>query len=674
MAQPTSRPLMSASEYDYPPFALVKPDGSADGFSVDLLRAVVEETGMEIEFAVGPWHEIKQELTDGKIDVLPLVSYSDERAKYFDFSASYLRMHGTIFVREGNKEIKDEKDLKGKKVAVMRGDTAHEYAIESNLTDELVLTRSYDEALRLLSKGKCDAVLIQQIVGWQLLKKMGITNLVDVMDFDSTSLKPQGKPLLGFEQKFCFAVHQGDSKLLSKLNEGLAIVIADGTYASLYDKWFGPILPSPSPSAKEVLRVALFIIIPIVILICIIALFLMKREVRNKTAILRNEIFERTQAQLELNDEKDRYTSLFEAVMGPLLVADADTGIIVECNHVAEAFFGRSRSGLVGLHQSELHVDAQGLPERRALTQDFKKAKVLPGKVEEVFLRCADDNVLLVAIKAKTFRYHGQTLQLGIFRDITEAWEAEQALRKSKDLYQTLLQGLPDIIMRFDREGRHLFASDKVEQLAGISAEQFIGKTHRELGFPEEQCDFWEASIRQVFEMGRPVISEFTFEGLVGTIVFDWRLLPETDKQGAVLSVLSISRDVTEHRRLQHDYQILFDKMLDGFALHEIIFDAAGKPVDYRFLTINPAFEQLTGISTEAVVGKTVLEVLPNTEPYWIETYGQVALTGTPTVFEQYSNELEKHFIVTAFLAAPNQFACIFHDITSLKKAEEELM
>lgn len=86
-----------------------------------------------------------------------------------------------------------------------------------------------------------------------------------------------------------------------------------------------------------------------------------------------------------------------------------------------------------------------------------------------------------------------------------------------------------------------------------------------------------------------------------------------------------------------------------GFALHEIICDHAGTPCDYRFLEVDSAFEQLVGLSADAVLGKTVLEVLPETEEYWIETYGQVALTGKATRFENYARSLGRHFEVLAY-------------------------
>ncbi|MEI6828101.1 MAG: PAS domain S-box protein, partial [Desulfuromonadales bacterium] len=124
-------------------------------------------------------------------------------------------------------------------------------------------------------------------------------------------------------------------------------------------------------------------------------------------------------------------------------------------------------------------------------------------------------------------------------------------------------------------------------------------------------------------------------------------------------------------RKSEEMYRVLFREMLDGFALHEIICDAEGNPTDYRFLAVNPAFERLTGLKAEELIGRTVLEVLPNTEQHWIDTYGKVALSGEPVFFENYTAALDKHFEVTAFRPAPDQFVCMFADITERKKAED---
>lgn len=120
------------------------------------------------------------------------------------------------------------------------------------------------------------------------------------------------------------------------------------------------------------------------------------------------------------------------------------------------------------------------------------------------------------------------------------------------------------------------------------------------------------------------------------------------------------------------NYKQLFNAMQEGFAVHEIMCDDKGRPIDYRFLDVNPGFERLTGLKARDVVGRTVLEVLPDTEQHWIETFGQVALTGEPALFENYSNALGKYFLVTAFQTKPNQFACMFQDVTAHRFAERE--
>ena len=100
------------------------------------------------------------------------------------------------------------------------------------------------------------------------------------------------------------------------------------------------------------------------------------------------------------------------------------------------------------------------------------------------------------------------------------------------------------------------------------------------------------------------------------------------------------------HRRLrlakhQKKSKQLFENFTEGFALHEIICDDSGHPIDYRYLAVNTAFSQLTGLQLGSVVGKTVKELFPGIErdtAEWIERYGRVALTGESLRFEDYSD------------------------------------
>lgn len=128
-----------------------------------------------------------------------------------------------------------------------------------------------------------------------------------------------------------------------------------------------------------------------------------------------------------------------------------------------------------------------------------------------------------------------------------------------------------------------------------------------------------------------------------------------------------------ELRASELRYHSLFSQMTEGFAIQEIILDEKGNPCDYRFLDINPAFERLTGLKREQVIGKRMTEVLPDEDPIWIEIYGKVALTQQPVHFEHTSRILHRSYDVYSFSPAPNQFAVLFLDITDRKQVEEDL-
>ena len=119
-------------------------------------------------------------------------------------------------------------------------------------------------------------------------------------------------------------------------------------------------------------------------------------------------------------------------------------------------------------------------------------------------------------------------------------------------------------------------------------------------------------------------------------------------------------------------YRSLFSNMTEGFALHEIILDDQEKPCDYRFIEVNEAFGRQTGLLPEKIIGKTVREVLPGVEDYWIETYGKVALTGEAVSSESFSAPLAKWYEVYAYSPKRGVCATLLKDITERKQREQE--
>ncbi|MDQ0288947.1 PAS domain-containing hybrid sensor histidine kinase/response regulator [Oligosphaera ethanolica] len=120
-------------------------------------------------------------------------------------------------------------------------------------------------------------------------------------------------------------------------------------------------------------------------------------------------------------------------------------------------------------------------------------------------------------------------------------------------------------------------------------------------------------------------------------------------------------------------FRMLFENMIGAFALHEMLYDDSGKAVDYRFVEVNPGFENITGLEASAILGRTVREVLPATEQEWLDTYAEVVRSGQGRYLQRYSVELGRHYRVWAYRTEPPYFATFFVDVTDQVKLEEQL-
>jgi len=157
---------------------------------------------------------------------------------------------------------------------------------------------------------------------------------------------------------------------------------------------------------------------------------------------------------------------------------------------------------------------------------------------------------------------------------------------------------------------------------------------------------------------------------------------PLRNESDEINGILVHGIDVTEQvlarekiKESEEEYRILFNSIDQGFCIIEMIFDKKNKPVDYKFLEVNKVFEEQTGLVNPT--GKTALELLPNLESHWFETYGQVALTGKPLRFMNGSDVMKRWFDVFATQVGgkkSRKVALLFRDITAQRAREKELI
>ncbi|MDD2799220.1 MAG: PAS domain S-box protein [Bacteroidales bacterium] len=259
--------------------------------------------------------------------------------------------------------------------------------------------------------------------------------------------------------------------------------------------------------------------------------------------------------------------------------------------------------------------------------------------------------------------------------DITEQKKAQDLLHENEEQLKIayhyargLIEASLDPLVTISLEGKITDVNAATEKATGLSREKLINTDFSDYFTNKKRA---QEGYLEAFEKGQIIDYQLTLKHISGKeteVVYNASLY--NDYQGNTIGVFAAARDISNQKRIEKQYSQLFNQMQDGFALHEIICDENNNPIDYRFLALNPSFEEQTGTIAKDVVGKTLLEVFPQSEQYWIDIYGEVALTGIPTSFENYHAELGKYFQVTAFSPTPGQFATLFTDITTRKEAE----
>ena len=250
-----------------------------------------------------------------------------------------------------------------------------------------------------------------------------------------------------------------------------------------------------------------------------------------------------------------------------------------------------------------------------------------------------------------------------------------------KSVLGTIIDSMPDFVFWKDRTGFIRGCSQGFAELCfGLSKDQVVGKSDFDLLPDHDHAALVHQEDLKVMSSATFQRSELWLNLPDGTRrCFDAQKTP-LKKNGEVYGLLVVTRDITELKKLndallesETQYRSLFKNMSEGFSFHEIICDQQGVPCDYRFIEINEAFEQITGLSRSAVVGKTLLEIIPDEDKFWIEAFGRVALTGKPEKFNHYSPVFNKYFSVYAFSPALHKFAVLSLDSTERILGEQAL-
>ncbi len=281
-----------AGDNNYPPYEFISDSGVYKGFNNDIIQAISINEELDIELYPMAWQEAMEALEKDEVDVIQGMTISEDRAKLFDFTQSYITKEQVIFVLEGNDYVSSLEDLYGKKISYQANDINTDFIRDIHNIEKLPKENQII-AMEALLNGEADAFIGDRHTGSFYLQKEGIYGRIKIA----------GEPLK--TTYYAIAVKKGNEELLKVLDEGVSNLKTSGTYTKIYNKWFGEVIYEEGHYLKQFLLAAwgAFFVAVMITFFTVLINKRLKDEVAKRTMGLSaaNEELNSAKSQLEHN-------------------------------------------------------------------------------------------------------------------------------------------------------------------------------------------------------------------------------------------------------------------------------------------------------------------------------------------------------------------------------------
>lgn len=332
-----------------PPYTFINENGIVKGFSIDIVRAIAIELGIDIEFYPVPSYEIEERFTNGEIDAY--IS-SDTEDIPFIFSNRLVESQEAIFVRSTNKYIVDLDDIKNKKVAIHSENLIPEvlgHIDYENNPDVIKVVENQQQGILMLMNRDVEAYIGNRDVGHYIIQNW----------MQEDYIKTVGDPIN--KREYVFVAREEDQSLIDTFNMGLTQIKLNGTYDKIFSKWFGETIDSYREDLKDML-----IVVTIIILIIIaISLFILRLN-----SILKKEVARRT-------EEIDNANKM-------LLLQKEQ---IANNNRFRKAIINSVQSGIVTIDKEQriTSINENGLAMLNTLKENIMNANITETVLQDMF-------------------------------------------------------------------------------------------------------------------------------------------------------------------------------------------------------------------------------------------------------------------------------------------------
>jgi two-component system, cell cycle sensor histidine kinase and response regulator CckA len=522
------------------PPQVLRLEGQYNGLSIDYIHLM--ERRIDCRFKLVPhatWNDVMQAAKSRRIDMIFAAQKTPDRLKYLLFTKPYIKLPNMIVVREDRQGGADLKDMQGWRVAASEGSAVHEYLKRQFTYLDLLPVPDELNGLIKVSMGEADAMVVEMSRASYYIERAEILNL-----------RVSGSA--GLLYRLRFAVRNDWPVLLGILDKGLAS-ITDKEKRAINRRWI--IVREKGIFTSRAFWIAFaagLAVITLSIAGVLVWNRTLSRVVRQRTSQLQQELTERRQVEAALRESEEKYRRIVDTASEGIWVFAPD-GRTVFVNARMAAILGYSPAEMIGRPVADFILE-EDQPDQRRKIEDRRRGV---SETYERRLRCKGGGIVWTQASVTAILDEAQHFQgsFGMFTDITSRKQAEEELVLRERQYRTLLENVPEFIVRYDRHLRLIYVNPAWENAGGLSAAEVVGMNYSDISkVPTPFNVEYVNKLRLALETRTSQSVAFTWVNAHGEKLFlEYVIVPEYDHQGRIAGVLAVGRDISERRQMEKE-------------------------------------------------------------------------------------------------------------------------